>query len=188
MSAAEFKRLHGRAIPFNKTIALKDGLFEMVESKAFDRFLEAPLNDVNLLEFFHDGRVIASTADRSLRLFADSRGLNFYADIDASYGHENWHLLRAMRRSKPADQCSVNFNSMACISDVYLGAHRQRIVRARIDHIAVGVTGGAYGAATGVWTDGDEKDPASPLRIQEMAGEFQDGAATWPLREFIRRR
>jgi hypothetical protein len=192
---AECKRLNGRAIPFGKTIPLKDGLCEMIESVAFDRFLASPENDVTLLAGGHEGTQIASTANGSLRLFADPFGLNFYADIEAGYGHKNWHLIRAMRRPansllgmpRRMDQCSVLLCPISTVSGLYLGARRERVLRARIEHICI-TERAAYGAATGAWICGDEEDAVAPLRIQEMAAEFQDGISVSPAREFIRRR
>lgn len=160
----------------------------MIQGQAFDHFLERPQHDVELVVGSHeDFRAVATTRDRSLHLFASDGGLDFFADINDDYGSENWPLIRAMRsRTNPLDQCSIKLQSLKVISGSHLGGRLDRVLRASLSHVLI-TNHAIYGASTAVWIAGDEQDAAAPLRIRQMAAEFDDAVSVWPQREFVRR-
>jgi hypothetical protein len=75
---ADHRRNHGRAIPFGVSV-LTGEHYEQIEPYAFNIFLRLPDRDVTLVWDTHEAAapILASTANRSLELWASPHGLEF---------------------------------------------------------------------------------------------------------------
>jgi hypothetical protein len=168
--------LRGYAVPFDQTICLRDrGTFEQFHRRAFDAMLGRPFAHVDIRWGGHDewAPVIASTRDGTAGFFADKYGLGFWCRLEAN--RTGWSVVGSItRRRAPCDQCSIG--GLIVIDrdrDRYLGATRETIRAARINHIAL-CGDAAYRQGTGVWpTHLDLAD--APWRIQSMAESWSHG-------------
>lgn len=170
--------LHGKAVTFEKTVAY-DGGFLCVAKGAFDRFLAAPDHHVALRWGAHDAEIVATTQDRSLRLFADNVGLWFKAIIADPMSRRCGSITRTLL---PLNQASVDFVVRDERADVWLGTRRCLIKSAGADHISL-THRGAFGQHTAVWAPLAGLERASE-RIRNLEQQFQEVCAVSSTREF----
>ncbi len=172
--------LRGLAVPFGQSRPYGQEYLQ-VAPLAFHEWLREPDCHCGLLWDGHKSDdVIATTADRSLRLFADGRGLWFTAIIGNVFDNL-WRRAAICRRKEPLDQASANFIVREEKADRYLGGKRQTITRAGVDHIAI-VSLAAFGKLTGIWPN--VPLDLAPPRIRDLAAEFDDRISVSTIREF----
>jgi hypothetical protein len=173
--------LHGYAAPFGASVLYGDG-FLQIHPLAFRDWRKKPDTDCSLIWGSHESDdVIATTADRSLHLFADAHGLWFRAAVGNLFDNLGQRGLITQRK-KLLDQISIDFVVRGDGVDTYLGCRRQTITRAAAGHIAI-VPRAAFGEQTGVWPANEPLDEA-PWRIQQFEAHLQNVCGTWPLHEF----
>jgi hypothetical protein len=172
--------LRGLAVPFGESRPYGDEYLR-VAPLAFHAWLRSPDCHCNLVWGGHQSNdIVATTADRSLRLFADPRGVWFTAVLGSAVDCL-WRRAAICRRKEPLDKVSANFVVHAETVDDYLGCKRRTITRAGADHIAI-TSRAAFGSLTGVWPNVVLDN--APMRIRDMAAEFDERISVSAITEF----
>jgi phage head maturation protease len=173
--------LRGYALPFAQSTLLAGSCtYERFAATAFDRLLNrASPVAIRWGSHNEDAPVLARTSDGTAGLFADEFGLGFWARVDVD---RHWPKVREItQRVNPVDRCSVGgLVIVASDQDRCLGAPRETVSQAHIDHIAIVDYSAAY-KSTGVWPASHDLEMA-PLRVQEMAARWSHGHAQWQRR------